>query len=682
MSMSDDRQMFLCEDELAPLNITKEIAPTNLPKITTDFEKASDNPANNVLYREIVKNILLKILPVNFFSFDQSDDKARINQYEYLNMLLPFTTNTPFVKAPSNTSFYILSKYRANSFKFYFEMISRWLVPGKRLNVLMIYAVDFRFPELSNDTYTVCEVMLHIESKAEMEEIMRNLPIIETEVRLGIESSFYARRILEVKGLASDEKTAMIQEHIANLVRRMPKIFDLNIFSEMQHVLVLCRDEFKACRDSIHLSRVISAKYLFRKALRKAVKEFPEKRHLKIKLFRVSIHTGIRTKKMVLGIAVGVNFLRDKEIFEEAHVLKAVQNYIPDTQIVENSGVMNKRGNENICTLYVEIEKSTGENFTNEDIRILRSELPADLEGRIEHLMHPIFMPRNEEEIMRNILSLSNQIRYLRDIPQVFISFDEQSPHDLFFTVILVRVIKSPYLPIAELFNRSETFLEYIHDRCKAVGYIRKKYKKEATVFRVKVLKDEFLRRDHSIDLYKARQTVVRELTRIVGEFRDFNGGMISKQNELLSAVRVLLAGEVRYNELLLENFFYSLTPVIMRTLLEPEVLKKLFVMLIESISEGFFKDESYSLKIRSEPDAVYVLIAAENQRLEEEICRMINELYSNSASIASASVSVYDIPYLGYIYRTDNPAKQRQFCEVIQALFKAAAEKKTTTKP
>ena len=85
-----------------------------------------------------------------------------------------------------------------------------------------------------------------------------------------------------------------------------------------------------------------------------------------------------------------------------------------------------------------------------------------------------------------------------------------------------------------------------------------KKHRKEASVHRVKVPKEQFLRRDHSIDLYKARQTVVSEISRVVGEIRDYNGGMISKQNELLCSVKRLLGDMKNSDELLLENFFYS----------------------------------------------------------------------------------------------------------------------------
>jgi hypothetical protein len=33
------------------------------------------------------------------------------------------------------------------------------------------------------------------------------------------------------------------------------------------------------------------------------------------------------------------------------------------------------------------------------------------------------------------------------------------------------------------------------------------------------------------------------------------------------------------------------------------------------------------------------------------------------TTALASACVNVYDTPYLGYIYRCDDPYKQRKFC-------------------
>lgn len=596
-----------------------------VPKISTTFDTQAADGINSIYYGAI-RQILQKILPLEVFVIQEADADFQADQREHFHALLPIVQYQLTSEVQTNLSFYALYKYRSNAFKFFFEMITNWLVPGKRLNAVMVYAVDFYMPEISQDLYTLCEVMINIDNLTDLTEIQGNLPIIESEVRLGLESSYYARRILEVKGLSPDKKTTMIQEYIANLVRRLPRNFDIDIMSEMQHVLVICRDDFKAVRGTRHLSRIISVQYLFRKALREAVKLFPEKRHLSLKLFRAKLRLPDGDKTIV-GILVGVNFLKDQEVFEKKHLLTAIQNYIPSAHAIEDSFFANRRGTENICTLYIEIEKNNGEEFTHEEIRFLRRKLPIDLKDRIEHLMHPIFMPRNEEEIMRNVLSLSNQIKYMRDIPQVTISFDEQTQTSLFFTVILVRVIKPGSPSIQEMFKGSKTVLHYLHDRCKTVGHLRKKYIKEANVFRIKLSKSHYLRKDHSIDLFKARQFVIAELSRIVGEVRDFNGGIISKQNELLCAVRDLLGESIKYNDLLLENFFYSLLPVAMRAIMDPLALKNLFLMQVESIEKSFFNNEIYLLSLSQDSQYVYVMIKAQNRSIKEELSRLFAKL-------------------------------------------------------
>ncbi|MBA3815225.1 MAG: hypothetical protein H0X29_01640 [Parachlamydiaceae bacterium] len=635
-----------------------------LPDIQPIFESES-GCAYNAFYRETIHYILHEILSDPAITSLTGSNLELEDLQHIFHAFLPFTTLRKNRALPGEMSFFFLSKYRANAFKFFFEIISNWLVPDKRLNVSLIYAVDFRMMDLSDEIFTLCEIKIHIESQFEVDQILRNLPLLETELRLGIESGRYARRILEIKGLSTDEKTAIIQEDLAYLINYSPKEFDSDVLAEMQHVLVMCREEFKIARACRHLSRIIALHYLYRKWLREAVKTAPHRRHLNLKLFRACLNSSIGSRK-VLAIVVGVNFFRDKEIFDKAHLLKAIQNYIPKVQDVESSFFANRRGSELICTLYLEVEKSDEKDFTYDEIQLLRARLPGDLKDCVECVMHPVFMPRNEEEIFRNILSLSNQIKYVRDIPQVFISFDEQTYTHLFYTVILVRVLKPDTLSIQEMFKNAHPSLKYIQDRCQVAGNLRGRYKKEATVFRIKLSKDQFLRFDHSIDLNKARQTVASELDRVIGEFRDFNGGIISKQNELLCEVKELLSNTSKFNDHFLDNFFYSLTPIIMRTLLEPEAVSTLFLMLLESIEQSKV-DGKGCLKIEQKNNFVFAMVKAEDPLLKEEIARALAKFQLHSSELAASSVSVYDIIYLGYIYRTDEKEKQQNFSQALQ---------------
>ena len=282
-------------------------------------------------------------------------------------------------------------------------------------------------------------------------------------------------------------------------------------------------------------------------------------------------------------------------------------------------------------------------------------------------------MPRNDEEIMRNILTLGSQVKYVKDIPQMFISFNEQTHTHLFFTLIIARIVKPGDRQPQNLFVDSDLFFKFNLDWIKQLGIIRKKYLKEALVFTVKVLKDHFLRKDHSIDLYKARKVLVKEINKMVGDVRDYNGGMITKQDELLTEVRSILKKSRKFNDLLLEDFFYSLTPVIMRSVLDPVSLEKLFTMLLETSSGGCNPEVGYTMNIRAEPNFVYVMIALEKRAIEKRLKAKITELKLPANALAASSIQVNQSPYIGYIYRSDDPTKQRVFCTAIKHVMEAS---------
>ncbi|MDP1836018.1 MAG: hypothetical protein Q8K75_08850 [Chlamydiales bacterium] len=624
-------------------------------------------------YLRAIRSVLKKIVPENFFRDMQAAGLTLEERTKLLGEQLPLMTCSPLHEPPTNISFSLLARLRSKTCRFFFEMITSWLVPGTGLNNVLFMAADFRMPQFGGQqVYTMCQMIMRVEDPEELEQIRRNLPIIETEILVGVRSAYHARRILEVKGWTADQQTAEIHDRIAHLTSRLPNTFDNDVFTEMQHVLVMCPDEFKAARECRHLSRLISIFYLYRRSLQHAVKRSPTKRHLMLKLYKVRIKDINGVSRFRLALILGISFLRDKEVLEERHLIRAVRKHFHKARAIEGSFLANKRGSENIATLYLELDKGDGCEWTLEELKRLEKQLPNDLKDRIEHPMHPVFNPRNEEEIMRNILTLGNQIKYVRDLPQLHVSFDEQSYAHLYFTVIMARVLAQGSMPVKDMFQQAGSNLEYIHDRCRRIGMLRRKYPKEATVFRVKLAKEDFLRDDHSIDIYKARQTVVAEVARVVGEVRDYNGGMITKQNELLRSVRAMLHKDGQVNNFLLENFFYSLAPVIMRSVMEPAALRKLYLMLVEAFDTGFLPNESITYLLREDSEFLYVVVIADDPSLRGILDDAIEGLDIAPTSLATTYVTYRDTPGIGYIYRCDSVQRRTAFQDVIKSTLQA----------
>lgn len=635
-------------------------------KIETDFARS---PGAH-FYRQALETTLERLLPPPLFAGTWDDNDTRDEAAERWIAQLPLIVyDLQSTSQPFHLSLYGIWPCRQHAFRFILDMVRQWLCPGIRLNILIFFAIDFRLPEMSQETYNFFQIDVALPNAAACVTTTRTLPTLLTELRLGIESQYHAWRILEIKGLHVDDKTAIIQEQISYLIKRKPNDFDQSLITEMQHMLVMWREDFLSLRNSRHLSRLISAQYLFRKQLRELVTPDSSQRHLKLKLYKTKLrtHSGWRS---VLGILVCINFIGKQELFEERHLMKAVRSYLSGVASVEGSCFSNRRSSDHTCTLYLEVEKESGEEFTAQEINLLRVELPYDLQDRIEHMMSPVFMPRNEEEILRNILNLSIQIKYSNDLPQAFIAFDEQMRDSLIFTVIMVRVGIPGEKPLNDRILETISQLEYLPDRCKMIGMLRKKHVKEAHVFRLKFSKADFIRDNGSIDLNRARQLVVNELTRILGEFRDYNGGMISKQNELLCTLRGSLHDKAKYNDLLLENFFYALMPVEMRTLLEAPILARLFTMLLEVIDEGLFKNEATLFRSCIYEDALLIIASSPSLQAKEELLNLGNRLALEPETLAYSYVQVYNIPYFCYILRGLTEELRETATEAIQHLL------------
>src|SRR5262249_48895920 len=149
------------------------------------------------------------------------------------------------------------------------------------------FFTDFQIPELSPLLYVGGEIVLKIDSLKQLHLVKKNLPVLAKEIGLGIESGYQAHRILEMRGLPTDEKVSKIQENILNIVKHRPQNFDYDILRDMQHFLVLSEDEFKAIRSYKHMSRIICFHYLFRKALLHSQEAFPDRRFVSVKVIQV-----------------------------------------------------------------------------------------------------------------------------------------------------------------------------------------------------------------------------------------------------------------------------------------------------------------------------------------------------------------------------------------------------------
>ena len=472
--------------------------------------------------------------------------------------------------------------------------------------------LNFYFSRQPDFKFFFVQLLIGIQNQEERNEILKNITPIINELKLNVTAVYQARYIVSLKNYTRAYKALLIEESLSSLYNRLdgdlyeqiqtlvsqhsseekiqevkrnlnqvlqtrPKVFDRDIFYEMTQITSLINERFSLDHESKIISRVIAYYYLFKKFIEAKVKTAPQERHLSIKITAVQL----KENQPAVSILIVMNFLSDSERFEQRHLIDAVAACHPNISCVKDSFLSDRREGK-ILFMYAEFAKADGQKLAIDAIKELKAKLPKEIERHIEKVIHPIFMPRNEEELLRNLVLLSKEIKYVRDLPQVSIHYEKQTENHLFFTVLLVRLKTPESLCLHQVFANGSLRVEV--DDIRVLSQLKRRYPKESAILHVSIEKALFFRPDFSVDLLRARHKVASELARSLGEFRDFNGGMIIKQEEMLSELRKMLSPLSQQNEFLLENYFYSLRPVIAQTIHDPLVLKTHFEILLRNI--------------------------------------------------------------------------------------------------
>ncbi len=622
------------------------------PRIHHVLIDPSEPPSYSLRHLELLRSMIVRLSLDERIYRDISDEDTRLRCFLALEKALPIVDWRQWGDPPLNCAVHLLVRHQPFVAKFFFDMVSRWLIPGQKIDVRLLFSEDFYLPDISETRYQLCEAVISVFSVKQMEAVQRNLSILLAEIRMGVISAFHAARIIEGKGLSIEEKIMLVQERVASQLQRWPQLYDLNIFQEMQTFFSIVESGFKRSHEHAFMARIICSFHLIRKSLIRAMETAIEERPVRVNTSYAVLHSPLGIKK-VLGISVGIVLQRGGEVFEKHHLWKAIDQLSLECDVIEDTFIQENDSANRVHLFYIEVDVQ--EKRLNR--LSIQQELISAVSRCVERLTKPIFMPRNEEEVMRNILTLSKQLKYVNDLPQVIISFDCQMGDVLSFTAVILRILKPDVASLDEI-QQMPNDPSYIIERIKRVGVIRKKYPKEAVVMRLTIPWDGFLRSDQSVDLLKARLTIVHKIQQFVGEFRDYNGGMLAKQQESLRHFQQVLGENLKKFHYLVENFFHSIAPVEIRIIAPAASLKLLFEgMLKISLSGtlGMTKGET--------DQHLYIILSDEDKAFIFDTFSRLQALRLPFPTFLSTMISQNEVHTLGIIlYEKDSKVEKRIF--------------------
>jgi ABC-type oligopeptide transport system substrate-binding subunit len=618
-----------------------------------------------------IRELLAKIVPSDVFFEDKEDFLIWAKgSLPLLQWIEPSTT-------PEELSiiFFCSSSRELKIESLFIDLIRTVLIPDKETPILSFRHMQFSFQGIGENSFSIIEAKILIESTRELHYTAFNLALLKKELALALSCPAYSKHLLlSKKGHQSFSKASLIHQDIIYLIRRFSKYVETSILDEMSKFLVLASTPFLNQHQPHHLTRIIGSIYLLRKSLFRAVALSPTQRHLNLRCIPTKLIFPFCTKP-VLGFLIGINILDKYERFEEEHVLLAIKKLVPETELINGSVYCHTLPSEGIKIFYLEVAKKDSSAFSLVERRILKQHLGEKLKSSVERLIPSIFMVRNEEEVLRNILTLRQEIRFLQDLPQVMISFDYQTLSELVFFAIIVRIGRQDFFQYLKQNSRE---ILCLFERIQIVDYLDKNHPIEANVLKLHLPKDSsLLRGDSSFNFYLAREKIASLLYAALGDFRDYNGGIIIKQGESLSQFKRHFQRISTEDTDLIENFFYSLTPIETQATLPASDLNSLFELFLETLESSLPHPFSYAIQVKQIESKTYLSLRTKDLSIRELLTSLL-EPFSSSKDLICSTLIIRETISLNYIYTHSDVHQPYKFLHVIEKALSTWKEKRT----
>ena len=462
----------------------------------------------------------------------------------------------------------------------------------------------------------------------------------------------------QLEQLSCRTKLTLAKQQLEKLCFKFPRLVGNLGFKELDRIAAILDDDFVQQRGMLHLCKLAYSIAIMRKNLSQEALFLSSRRYYDVRIMPFSLHFTFGSKP-ILGILTHA-YLSDKyEAFDEEHILLKIRKHISEAQLVKGSVYAFQLPKNGIKTLYFEVDKKSGLPFSPDEIKRLKTFLVQEIELCVEKLVPRIFMTRNEEEVLKNILTLSREVRRPSDSPEVMILLDQQTSQEAVFTIIVVQPHHKKTPDISEQFAKLQGSFSFFLERSQVVRYLKKKYPIKACVFRIHLPKDpSILRSDLSINFYLARQKICSLLAQVIGNFRDFNGGIILKQRETLSSFMEDFPELSSQNTDLLETFFHSISPIEAQTFLSKASLAILFDLFLKAQNFNLIKPSDYFLQFHQTEDELFVMIRLSDKNPKASLDQIFSPLQSRTIT---TTLSLQNSHFLGYLLSSIAPPIQEE---------------------
>ena len=670
-------------------------------KIKPTFLPPKGNKQMLDSYVSSMERLIKEMIPTNLFQSEVTPPYFLSYQsyFQKLAQKLPLVKWSSTDEAPSTLSIAVLcaANFTQGTGRFFCDIMARYLIPGKYLLIPLIRSLRFCFIIYPKQELFITEIYINIENKRDLCCIQQNLPRLAKELRITLLATQHIRKLVLSKPLTIDEKRMLLFQNLSSLVdcseeildptiledtynlllkftkqekpsqipdhlfefEEHPIAFDHDMLQKIQRFILMFGKSMIEQRETKHLYRVASYLYLFHKIIvfqrLKTNKSYP--------LVWVKImQTKLNKKTPILSILICLNFAREINVIDDALLIEKLQLLLPQSQLIENSFIKNQNDKERISTLYLEFERKTQTFFSKQTIKELQKKLPKEIRQLISLSPPHSSYDHLEDEMMRTILTLSKKLKSPKDRSPVIIHFADETKEFLTFTAVIVCLNQSKQKKRS---FKDKPQLKILSYQIKTVGIVDHRYTKNAHIIKIRIDKytSDQHEQDNSFSLYYARTTILNYLKSYFGSILDFNSNMIVKQYEKLSELKTKSPSLP-----LIEQYFYSLTPGHMQSLLSIETLKSLLDMILKNLNTKTHKDHYY-LNSQITSQELLLLIFSQSDELIEKVKREILRNIPSSIPLTSSDLLIKEKRFLSLVVSTPRVLFKKDLLQKIHAL-------------
>ncbi|QVL57379.1 MAG: peptide ABC transporter substrate-binding protein [Simkaniaceae bacterium] len=435
-----------------------------------------------------------------------------------------------------------------------------------------------------------------------------------------------------------------VRKELYCLYHEQEEGFDESLQRDLDFWLLTFRKEFFTRRYPEYIAKIIVHSNELIRTLEWQISINSKKRHLTL-VVTPSLMISPFSSKAIIGCLLGIQLDSSSEMISRNEVQEALDACSMGFELLDSFYKHNPYSSS-IHIFYFEMGYQENDAINSINLSLFEKMFLKQIETRIQVLVPPLFMQRNEEEVMRNLLILRRETSSIQDIPQVIIFYDNHTHQEITFTILLVRVKKSVDSSVLDLLRLSKENEEYIEGQVYFLGNFSEESIIDGNVFQIRLKNiSRFQRKNSSIDYNLSRKKITEYLQISLGEVRDYNGGMFLKQDERLKELKESFPEATNNYPEILENFFYSIWPIEKQATLPLELFSAFFKLFHTLFIEDQvdFLIEGCDLK----------LIIALKYEDEKELSRNEELFFSDEASYkktVSSKWSYGDFLFKGFI--------------------------------